>query len=260
MELVAASKMRKAQEQTLKLRDYAQTTDQFIKLLSSAVDPKVHPLLLPRPVTARLVLVITSDRGLAGVYNSQLLRSVLEFESQGKGIATNYLTMGKKGQDVLNRMGKTIVATFTKFPPHPTILDIQPIANIVSEGFIKNQFQSIHIAYTQFVSTIKQVPQVIQLLPMVQEAIPEAVAPYRLEPNRDEVLEFILPRAIETILYQSTLESIASEHSLRMIAMKNASDNAKELIDDLTLTYNSVRQANITQELAEITIATQAVS
>jgi len=270
MELVAASKMRRAQEQTSRLSDYASTTEEFVRILSSITDPVAHPLLY-RPAESgnnkKLMVTITSDRGLAGVYNSALLRKVIEVETKDSTHMTNYLTIGKKGQDFLNRLAKTIVASFTKFPPHPSIADIQPIVKIISDGFLSRQYSSVHIAYTKYISTIKLEPQVFQLLPIEPppsltelNIAPRGRAEYKFEPTRDEVLEFILPRALETVIYRTILESIASEHSARMIAMKNASDNAKDLIDDLTLTYNSVRQAKITQELSEIATAAGAVT
>lgn len=260
MELVAASKMRRAQDQATRSREYASVTDQFIGLLSAVTKPSDHPLLVRKKVEKALMVVITSDRGLAGVYNSQLLRTVLEFEAANQQFTLAYLTIGKRGQNFLSRTGKTIVATFTKFPDHPTTLDTRDIAKIATDGFLRNEYDAIHIAYTNFVSMVKQTAEVAQLLPIVLPSAPPPASEYTFEPVKDEILEFILPRALETILYQRILESIASEHSSRMIAMKNASDNAKELIDDLTLTYNSARQAKITQELSEITSAVQAVA
>ncbi|MBI3261259.1 ATP synthase F1 subunit gamma [Candidatus Berkelbacteria bacterium] len=266
MELVASSKMRKAQDQTLRLREYASITDEFVRLLSSSVDPKSHPLLANPKVepglTRKLIVVVTSDRGLAGAYNAGLLRKLVELESEKQHGAIEYVTIGKKGQDFLTRIGKPIVATFTKFAPHPSIQDIAPIVKIASDGFLNKEYQSIHIAYTEFISTIKQVPQIIQLLPLTAQAVEPLAKPseYRFEPSRDQVLEFILPRALEMVIYRAILESIAAEHSSRMIAMKSASDNAKELVDDLTLSYNSVRQAKITQELAEIAIGAEAIT
>lgn len=269
MELVAASKLRKAQDQTIRLREYTSVTSEFVSLLSSAVDPKSHPLLtrpeLEPGLAKKLIIVITSDRGLAGAYNSGLVRKIVEFESEKQHGAIDYVTIGKKGQDFLARIGKPIVATFTKFAAHPGIQDIAPIVKLVSDGFLSKQYHSIHIAYTEFVSTIKQVPQIVQLLPIertleVSELEVRRVAEYAFEPSRDQVLEFILPRALEMVIYRSILESIAAEHSSRMVAMKSASDNAKDLVDDLTLSYNSVRQAKITQELAEIAVGAEAIA
>jgi len=266
MELVAASKLRKAQDQAIKLREYASITNEFVRLLSSVVDPKSHPLLTASDADVgskkQLIIVITSDRGLAGAYNSQLMRKIVEFESAKQGGTIEYITIGKKGQDFLTRRGMPIMATFTKFAPNPSTQDIAPIVQLASEGFLAKEYYSIHIAYTEFVSTIKQVPQIIQLLPLQTPSseLLEKPSEYRFEPNRDEVLEFILPRALEMVIYGAILESIAAEHSSRMIAMKSASDNAKDLVDDLQLTYNSVRQAKITQELAEIAIAAEAIT
>lgn len=269
MELVAASKMRKAQDQTLRLREYASITDEFVRLLSSVVDPKSHPLLAAREtkpgLTKKLIIVITSDRGLAGAYNSGLLRKVLELESEKQHGTIEYVTIGKKGQDFLTRIGKPVVATFTKFAPHPSLQDVASIVKLASDGFLNKEYLSIHIAYTEFISTIKQVPHVAQLLPIAPpELLPAnqqtSKPEYQFEPSRDQVLEFILPRALEMVIYRAILESIAAEHSSRMIAMKSASDNAKELVDDLTLSYNSVRQAKITQELAEIATGAEAVN
>ncbi|MBI3495123.1 ATP synthase F1 subunit gamma [Candidatus Berkelbacteria bacterium] len=262
MELVAASKMRRAQQQTLRSRPYASVTDQFLNILSRVTQPTDHPLLQQRNIERALMVVITSDRGLAGIYNNQLMKKVVEFTGENR-IIFEYITIGKKGQDFFARTGKTMVATFTKFSDHPAITDIRPIATLVSDEFIKGNYQAIYIAYTDFVSMIKQNPMIAQLLPIKPAEIAQeniVTKEFKFEPTKDEILEFILPRALETMLYQKILESIASEHSARMIAMKNASDNAKDIIDDLTLTYNSIRQAKITQELAEITSAANAVT
>lgn len=262
MELVAASKMRRAQEQTFRSREYASVTNQFLQILSNVTNPTDHPLLRQTNVKQALMIVITSDRGLAGIYNNQLIKRVVEFETNQQAVEFSHLTIGKKGQDFFAKTGKTILATFTKFSDHPIMSDIRPIAKIVNDEFVKGHYQAIYIAYTDFVSMIKQEPIVAQLLPIRPTEIREehtAPKEFTFEPTKDAILEFILPRALETILYQKILESIASEHSSRMIAMKNASDNAKDIIDDVTLTYNSIRQAKITQELAEITSAANAL-
>lgn len=265
MELVAAAKMRKAQEQNDRSRPYSQHGREIIELLTAKVDRKFHPLLAQRPIHKIILIVVTSDKGLAGSYNTLVVREVSRFINENKDRQIDIVTVGKKGERALLSLGKRPIATFADLPTHPTFADITPIAKIGLDGFIKGDYDQVVIAYTHFVSTIRQEIKLATLLPIsatsseVQSGS-QAPIEYKFEPSQDKVLDYILPRMIETNFYQFLLEAIASEHSARMVAMKNATDNAQELIDDLRLTYNSVRQAKITQELTEIATATEAIS
>lgn len=262
MELVAASKMRRAQAETLQSRAYSSESLIMIRTLSDKIDQSIHPLLAHRRIDHILLIVVTSDRGLAGAYNSILIRQIVKYLLENSGKKFSLVTIGKKGRDVLARLageanGINIVASYTNFPPHPIWSDITPIAKMAIDGFSSSQYDSVQIAYTHFHSTVKQEPKIDQLLPLSnsinnQQPTAKNHFDYQFEPTPDMIFDFILPRTIEVQIYQRVLEAIASEHSARMVAMKNASDNASEIIDDLRLTYNSVRQAKITQDLMEI--------
>lgn len=273
MELVAASKMRRAQNQTLQSRPYAADGFTLVKNLSSRIDRSSHPLLSSRQTSNILLIVVTSDRGLAGAYNTLLLREVIKFIQQAKNQIVYIITIGRKALDVLRKIdGLNIVASYIEFPPHPMIQDVAPITKSAIDGFSETKYDSVRIAYTHFHSTLKQEPRLEELLPLTNRLSDEGLAAskdsvsndqplvsqmqnYKIEPNPDVVFDFILPRMIETQIYQRILEAIASEQSARMVAMKNASDNAGEIIGDLQLTYNAARQSKITQELLEITSA-----
>lgn len=271
MELVAAAKMRKAQELTLKSRNYSNSGEEILRLLKKASkNKKRHPLLVKRNNPKKILLiVISSDKGLAGSYNSFVLRKASKFISE-QTLPTDVLTIGKKAQDFFSKTKIQIVATFTGLPPYPQSTDIKPIIEIAINDFLKKKTDKIVIAYTKFHSTIKQEAVLEDFLPISdidgegdKESIIESskeTEEYQFEPTEPEVLSAIVPRLVEIALYQKLLESIASEHSARMVAMKSASDNAKDIISDLQLTYNSIRQASITQELSEITAGANALN
>ena len=267
--MVAAAKMRKAQQSALKSRLYSNSASESLSLLSLISQKISHPLLRQQtnlPKNAKgLLIVITSDRGLAGSYNSFCLRQASSF-LQNKTIDYDVLTVGKKAQDFFSKTDANIIATFTDIPPYPGLADIRAIAEIAIGDFLSKKYNLVNIVYTKFYSTIRQEAVLEQFLPVkpaevateVQESkniLPE----FSFEPDEKEVLHSIVPRLVEVLFYQKLLESIASEHSARMVAMKNASDNAGDIIKDLQLTYNSVRQAGITQELAEITAGANAI-
>lgn len=291
MELVSAAKMRKAQAQAQASRPYALHGREIIEMLSGRVDRKKHALLANRKVEKIALIVISSDKGLAGSYNTLLTREVAKFIKENQDKKIDIITVGKKGEKALLSLGFKPTASFADIATHPNFSDIIPIGKIAIDGFIDLIYDQVIVAYTHFHSTIKQEAKVAVLLPINgvspegksgsqapqegEAALPrrgrEAIEDtsfadgrsnllYKFEPNQDKVLDFILPRMIETNFYQFLLEAIASEHSARMVAMKNASDNASDIIGDLTLTYNSARQAKITQELLEITGAAEAIS
>ncbi|MFH2062611.1 MAG: ATP synthase F1 subunit gamma [bacterium] len=271
MELVAASKMRRAVSSVLASRPYAEAAWRAIREMARVTDAGLHPLLSTKPGAGRtLVVVFTSDRGLCGGFNSQLLRKLNAFVAAlPEGTEVDYVTVGKKGQTAVRRTGGNIVATFTELSNHPTVADLRPIADLATADFTAGKYEAVHLAFTDYVSALVQKPRLSQLLPIarieglgeVSEAIRQgqgevpglaAGQEYLFEPSPREVLDEMLPRLVEAQVYQALLESSASEHSARMLAMRTASDSAGEMIDSLTLTYNQARQAGITAEIAEI--------
>lgn len=265
MQMVAASKMRRAQEAVAGTRAYAQAGQQIIAHLQQAISRSGAtvdlPLLTQRPVQKIALIVISSDRGLAGAYNVNILKKAVEFLDQHKEQQVDIIAIGKKAQEGLARFGYPTVASFVDFPGRPNSTDLRPVAKLSIDEFIGGGYDQVSVVYTKFYSTLKQLAEVEQILPVKQEELTETEqvsgdktepSDYLFEPAAPEVLQYIVPRMIEMQLLQTLLESIASEHSSRMLAMKNATDNASDLIGDLTLTYNSIRQANITQEIAEI--------
>ncbi len=267
MQMVAASKMRRAQEAVTGTRAYAEKGAEIMRGLQLALKGEEqisHPLLTVRPVSRIALVVIASDRGLAGGYNANITKKALQFLEAHKDKQVSVIAIGRKAQDALVRAGVPLAASFTNFPDRPVSADILPIARLTIEAFLANEYDQVTVVYTKFYSTLRQVAEEKQILPVkleiekVDEEQPEGAATYIFEPAPAKVLEYILPRMVEMQLLQTLLESIASEHSSRMIAMKNATDNATELLGDLRLTYNSIRQANITQEIAEISAGANA--
>lgn len=257
MEMVAASKMRRAQRNVLATRPYA---DQMIDLMGEVtgrfVGSRKGTLLEERPnVRSVAVIVITPDRGLAGSLVSNVLRRtgrfVLDQRNQGRNVEV--LTIGKKGRDFLVRNGQRITAEVSKLGDYPHLVDVLGLARVLTDGFLQEQYDEAYVIYSQFVNTLTQRPIVKRIIPVEQVHEPaDKMHDYNYEPDQQDVLQELLPRFVEVQVYQALLEAIASEHSARMVAMRNATDNAKELTRDLTLTYNKTRQANITKEVSEI--------
>jgi len=261
MEAVSASKMRRAQANVLASRAYAQSMWRVINDLVDRYTPPngqpLHPLLSPRPEirTAALVLV-TADRGLCGAYNLEIIREGVRFlrEQQEKGVAVRVLAVGRRGLDYMRRLGVEIVAELAKLKDRPTLVDTQPISRILIEDFTGGKIDAAYLAYTEFVNVLTHRPQVRLLLPLLSFAERlEGRVDYIYEPDPLTVLSQLLPRFVEVEVYQAILESIASEHSARMVSMRNATDNANELVKELTLSYNKARQAAITKEITELT-------
>lgn len=254
MEMVAASRMRRAQERGLAGRPYAEKIQQVISdlaALSEAGGP-VHPLLQRRPASKVAVIHITPDRGLCGGLNANLNRLAGSFILEQK-VPVTIIAVGRKGLDFMRRYGRDICAQFTHLGDRPGLLDTLPISRIIIDEYSKGWFDLVYVVYAQFVSTMFQRPVLKQLLPVEPASIPrEQNVDYIYEPGPDAVLGALLPRFVEMQVYHAILESIASEQSARMVAMKNATDNAKELITDLTLLYNKARQEAITKEILDI--------
>ena len=255
MEMVAASKMRRAQEHTIAARPYADKMQQVLADLAAQrrSSEEIHPLLQKRQVNRIALIHITPDRGLCGGLVTGVNRSAAGFILE-QHVPVTVVAVGRKGRDFMVRSGQELRADLTRLGDRPSIVDIQPIARIVIDDYTNGGIDEVYISYTQFVTTMSQRPVLWRLLPIEPADIePGDSAEYIYEPSPDQVLDQLLPRFVEMGLYHVILESIASEQSARMVAMRSATDNANEIIDDLTLTYNKVRQEMITKELLDIT-------
>ena len=264
MEMIAATRMRRAQQRVLASRPYSDRLQRLIADLAVRPNPEgeIQPLLLQKETRNRVALVVmTSDRGLCGSLNSNVIRQatqqLLDF---GGPQAVDLVTIGRKGQDFMARRGMHIRATFTHLGDQPGILTAQPIAKIIIDDFVSNRIDAAYLVFPRFVSTLVQRVNISQLLPVVPNRAEGPQLEYTFEPSAPAILSELLPRYVEVQIYQALLETIASEHSARMVAMRNATDNAKELIETLTLVYNKARQAAITKEISEIAVGSGALS
>lgn len=267
MQMVAASKMRKAQQQALSGRPYAGLLNRVLVSLQERTDPKLHPLLQVRDVKKELVIVISTDKGLAGALNTNLFREAANFEAE----KTVYVVVGRKARQFLSRTRREILADFElKDAPAPS--ETKVIAQFATEKFLSGEVDRVSVLFTHFVNTINQKPTVRTLLPISNFEVAQTEATgdtsstgsdpmggYIFEPSPERVLDVMLPYYLQYQVFQMILDARASEHSARMVAMKNATDNAKQFIKDLTLEYNKMRQASITTELLEISTAQMAV-
>lgn len=262
MQFVAASKLRRAQETTLASRPYREKLDEVIADLAAVLSGEDHPLLAVRNIEqshSRLLILITSDRGLAGALNTNTIRHAAREIAEHPG-DLKVVSVGRKGRDAMRRARVPIAAYFEGFGDRPTFADVLPVARLVSDDFVAGTYDRVDIIHSQFVSTLVQRPVVDQLLPVRATEDTDGVPgrQFLFEPDPGAFLRALLPRYVATRLYQAVLESTASFFSSQMVAMKAATDNAEELIEDLTLSYNKVRQANITREMVEIASGAQA--
>jgi len=254
MEMIAASKMRRAQERGLAGRPYSEKITQVLSALAAIpVEGKIlHPLLQRRTAAKVSIIQITPDRGLAGGLVSNINRQTAGFILE-RGVPVNIIAVGRKGLDFLRRTGQNVIAEFTGLGDRPSLIDTLPISHIVIEDFSSAAVDEVYLAYTKFVNTMVQKPIIEKILPIEPAPIPAPEnVEYIYEPGPAKVLGGLLPRFVEMQVYHSILEAIASEQSARMVAMRNATENANELIDDLTLAYNKARQEMITKELLDI--------
>ncbi len=283
MEMIAAAKMRKAVNAALETRTYATLAWELLVDLSKNQKEQI-PLLSVRPVEKILMIIITSNRGLCGSFNANIIKKTAAQLKNPANIATqriegeeiipkgnvsvDVIGVGRKGADFAKKMGYNLIASFTDLSDTPNLDDAMPIANMIIEAYEKQTYDKVIVAYTDFKSALVQTAKLRQVLPVsevdleqmlidltektVSSAEKKTPTDYLFEPNRLDVLKVILPRLVETQVYQTLLESSASEHSSRMVAMKNASEAAKDMIAELSLTFNKARQAGITQEIAEI--------
>lgn len=281
MELVAASKMRRAVQNAHLLRQYAIGAWKILRRIgSSSVD---HPFLRERPIKDVLVVVLTSDRGLCGSLNTHVLRATDKYLARAKGLVsgkTDFVAVGRKGQQYLARACQKVVAAFPAYSNHPKFRDVIPLMRFVIDAFKKGEYDHVVLIYPHFISALVQETEIKVLLPLTSDALQKLAftmmeggklqaevaavdfdekTEFLFEPSAGEVLDVILPQLTEIQIYQAILEAAASEHSARMVAMRNASENASEILDGLTLTYNQTRQANITGELAELSAGAAAL-
>jgi F-type H+-transporting ATPase subunit gamma len=257
MEMVAASKMRRAQERMRHARPYGEKIRTVAAHISHANPEYRHPFLVHRDSVKRVgLIVITTDKGLCGALNTNLLRMVLnQYKAwQAEGEEIDVCAIGNKGFGFLQRLGANIVSHATQLGDRPQMDKLIGTVKVMLDGYTKDRFDRLVIGYTRFLNTMKQEPVIEQLLPLSGERLgsPETVWDYLYEPEAKAVLDQVMTRYIEAIIFQAVAENMASEQSARMVAMKAASDNARDLIDELTLIYNKNRQAGITKELSEI--------
>jgi len=261
MQMVAASRMRRAQQRVLASRPYSDAARTMLGELSQQrTDPAtVHPLLRPRPERRAAYVVFTSDRGLAGALNGNVLRRATE-DILIQEAEPEVITVGRKGQDFFTRRGRRLAATFTGLAERADYQDVIPLARVIMDAYVSESVDAVRIVYPRFISTLSQQPTVMRLLPVAPLEEYGTALEFIIEPSPEEILAALLPRYVEVQLYQALLESVASEHSARMVAMRNATENAQDLVQELTLTYNKARQAAITKEISEISGAAEALA
>jgi F-type H+-transporting ATPase subunit gamma len=297
MELVAASKMKRAVSSTLASRLYAEYSWEVLTSIAKNTEKITHPLFVEREVKNILLLLITSNRGLCGAYNTQIIKKVLAFlqdsqktvfgekESKRPSFGIDIITIGKKGDVMMRRVGKNIIASFFELPSNVSLFDIVPISELAVNEYNLLNYDKVLVAYTDFVSALSQKPNIKQIIPVSKTSLkelisetgfqefPEArlqgdrslasaekVTDYLFEGDQEALIGSLAEKIIRMQIYQMFLESNASEQSSRMVAMKNASDAAGEMIDDLTLVFNKARQSNITREISEISAGMASVN
>jgi len=268
MELVAASKMKRAISKTLASRLYASCSWELLTSLSRKLDETTHKFFIEtdkKEGNKSLIVLITSNRGLCGGYDSQIIKKTIQKIQEITKGDIDIITVGKKGDNAMRRVGQKVVATFTDMPDNIEIKDILPISTYIINEFNNEKYNKIYIAYTDFISALTQKPKVKKVLPISKEELKKTIeenlqnklpdkkeTPYLFEGDTEKLLKTLSEKLIRMQIYQMFLESNASEQSSRMVAMKNASEAAGGMIDDLTLVFNKTRQAGITREISEI--------
>ena len=279
MELVAASKMKRAISQTLASRLYSSYSWELLTSLSERLENTTNKFFIDNKQTKNLLVLITSNRGLCGGYNSQVIKKIISVLKLNEKESFDVVTVGKKGDSAMRRTGQNVVATFTDMPENINLTDIIPLSTYLTEEFTADKYGKVYIAYTDFVSALTQKPTVRKILPVSKEEIKEVIhenlntqtedkkvvlnkkeIPYLIEGETDKILHILVEKLVRMQIYQMVLESNASEQSSRMMAMKNASEAAGEMIDDLTLVFNKARQSGITREISEISAGMASVS
>ncbi len=276
MELVAASKMKRAVSATLASRLYAEYSWEILTSIARNAESITHPLFVEREVKNILLILVTSNRGLCGAYNSQVTKKALTLLARENGTANvDLVTIGKKGDTSMRRIGRKVLASFTELPDTVSLQDIVPVSKMIIDEFKSGNYDKVLVAYTDFVSALTQKPNIKQILPVSKTDLKELIEDlgevkkeekevkqidYLFEGDREALIGSLAEKLSRMQIYQMLLESNASEQSSRMVAMKNASEAAGEMIDDLTLVFNKARQAGITQEISEISAGMASVS
>jgi F-type H+-transporting ATPase subunit gamma len=282
MEMISAVKMRKAVQSVLAIRPYAESAIELLKRLKIAVGSEKHPLLTVRPIKKELYVIITSNRGLCGAFNAQITKKVRQALKEDADREKCFITIGKKGDASVRRSGGDIIASFPDVLGAPNAETMRPIARVIMDEFASGRVDRVVMIYTDYVSVMLQQVKVRALLPVRLEDTQKAMhemkpttddqrlttedekgkipAEYAIEPSPQTVLDRMVPRLIEMELYHAILESNASQEAARMMAMRNATDAAKDMVSDLTLAYNQLRQQKITQEIAELSAGMAAVA
>jgi F-type H+-transporting ATPase subunit gamma len=294
MEMVSAAKMRKSTDKVLHIRPYAHAAWSVLTNLARSFDQYKHGLLEVREVKKVLIVVITSNRGLCGSFNAHIMKKVreevnnparlkinrigekkIESHIDDKDLVIDFVTVGRKGESLVGHLGREIIASFPDLTYLPSIDQVRPLSKVVIDEYLEKKYDKVVIAYTDYISAVTQEPKIRQILPISKVDLEKQIAEmdniakdfglkkplteYKVEPSPKEVLTHVFPRLIEMQLYHAILESNASKESARMVAMKNATDAAKEMSNDLTLAYNQIRQSKITQEIAEISAGSAAL-
>lgn len=264
MEMVSAVKMRRAQQRVTASRPYSEQLRQIMSDLASLQPDPDHlaqfPLLQRRPIKNVMMIVVAPDRGLTGALNTNILRRASRYILEEAGAPVRVIPIGKKARDYFVKTRQDVVAEYINLGDDVTLDVVRGIADVAIDEFVSGRVDAVYVVYARFVNTLTQRPEVVQILPMEEPATKEGYVDYIFEPSPEEVLSQLLPRYIEVLLYQAILESLASEHSARMVSMRAASDNAKEIVQELTLSRNKARQAQITQEVSEIAAGANAMS
>lgn len=268
MQLVAASRMRRAQAQVLASRPYEDRLRRVLHDLAPYADPEHSPLLVRRAVRRVGMVLITSDRGLVGALNVNVIRTAVRFAQERPDAA--FIAVGRKGVSAVRRLRLPLAAEFAGLGDRPTTLETGPVSLVAQQEFLAERFDEVHLVFPQFINTLRQVPTVRRILPFRPQQDESAAGPrgaqpagrlqYLFEPDPETVLNAVLPRLIEVSVYQAILEAKASEQSARMVAMRNATDAAGDLIDEITLAANNARQNRITKEMLEIASGAEALA
>lgn len=257
MEMVSASKMKKAQDQALASRPFTEKLREMIGHVVSGTTTAGHPLTRnANTIKSIAIIMVSTNKGLCGALNVNLHKGLIEFtKSLPIGIKLDIIAVGKKARTSIPGRESSLIASFNEIGETATFLETRAISSYVLKAFIENKYDQIFIGYPKFISTLKNDVTIEALLPIQVETNNVAPADYQIEPNPTEMIESLLPYEVELTVFQTVLEARASEHSARMVAMKNASDNARDLIGNLTLVYNQARQSQVTSELLDVTTA-----
>lgn len=253
MEMVAASKMRKAQDRVLDARSYAEGIERIVHNLMRSHPEYKHPFLVKRDVKRAGVIAISTDKGLCGGLNTNAMKKVISI-MQSSSVDVEFMNIGRRASQFMRRFGGKVLASVEDINDAPSLEEVLGVVQVAMDKYMAGELDEVHLVYTQFVNTMTQKPVSIRLLPCSDESVEEGESfwDYLYEPDSQIVLDGLLRRYIEALVYHGVLENKACEHSARMVAMKSATDNAKGIVKDLQVTYNKARQAAITQEIAEI--------